>query len=243
MQHLRSALQQVIRSTSALLVALGVSISLAPTAAAQSGTVTFAGETPQNNAQPVASFSGPVLSFSTQVRKGFGNTAALTDGGLWWTNDYSGQGMMYGFSETRGDVLEVTLGVGAGFSLSLTEALFGSWPNVARHVTYQLFNADFSQTTGPFTVLAGALTPASALFGANQWGSIVRLQFMETDAQGAPAGRGPFDVGVQGIQYTVRDLSDPTVVPEPSTYVLLATGMGMLVIVSRRRRSVLAQQD
>jgi len=224
-----------------LLVALGVSTAIAPAAAAQSGTVAFGGGF--DGDVPTTLFMGPILTFSSQVRSGFGNSAMVaTADGRWWTNSYSGRGMLYGNNSGVGNVLEVTLDAGAGFSLSLTEAIFGGWLNRAANVTFQLFNADFTQTTGPFTVLTGTMTPASALFAANGWGSLVRLQFTETNTAGAPAGRGAFDVGVQDIQYAVRAVGNPNVVPEPATYILLVTGMGMLGVVARRRRSVLAER-
>jgi len=222
-----------VRSSSALLLALGISAGAATSTAAQ--TATFGGAF--NGATPTVAFSGQALTFSTQVRTGFGNTAAVgTADGLWWTSQYSGQGMLYGNNSTLGNVLEVTLNAGAGFSLNLNGALFGGWPNTARNVTYRLFNADYSLSTGPLTVLAAAATPASPLFPVNGWGSIIHLQFTETTALGASAGRGAFDVGVQNIGYTVTP-ANGSVVPEPSTYILLATGMGMLGVITRRRRS------
>jgi len=221
-----------VRSSSALLLALGINAGAATSAAAQ--TATFGGAF--DGAVPTVAFSGPALTFSTQVRAGFGNTASVgTAAGLWWTSQYSGQGMLYGNNSTLGNVLEVTLDAGAGFSLNLNGALFGGWRNTARNVTYNLYNADYSLSTGPLTVLAAAATPASPLFPVNGWGSIIRLQFTETNASGASAGRGAFDVGVQNIGYTVTPAT-VGVIPEPSTYILLATGMGMLGVIARRRR-------
>lgn len=221
-----------------LLAAVALAIGTAMPLTAQSGTVTFAGVTNNNGAVPIASYSGPALTFSTVVRAGFGNTAAVsTADGRWWTGSYSGQGMVYGNNSGRGNVLEVTLDAGAGSVLSLTSALFGGYANAARNVTFQLFNADYSQSTALFTVLTGTTTPASPTFALNGWGSIIRLQFTETNASGAPAGRGAFDVGVQGIQYTVSasDPGVPGVVPEPSAWALMATGLLGLAMLARRR--------
>lgn len=238
MRTTRTLRGTLVRRTNALLVAVGVSVGTSHTLAAQSGTVTFAGVTNTNGAVPTASFSGPALTFSSQVRTGFGNTAAVTGAeGRWWTDGYSGQGMLYGNNSTLGNVLEVTLDAGAGSVLNLTGALFGGWVNTGRNVTLRLFSSDYSQSTGPLTILTGTTTPASALFAANAWGRIIRLQFTETTAAGVAAGRGAFDVGVQGIQYSVSG-ANPNVVPEPSTYVLLATGMGALGIVARRRKTL-----
>lgn len=203
---------------------------------AQSGTVTFGGVTNNNGALPTATYSGPALTFSSVVRNGFGNSAvAGSADGRWWTNGYSGQGMLFGNNSSLGNVLEVTLDAGTGFNLFLGGALFGAWPNASRYVTYQLFNDDFSQSTGAFTVLAGTSTPAIASFTGNNWGSIVRLQFTETNAMGVNVGRGSFDVGIQDISYTVsRDEPSPQDVPEPSTFLLVATGVFGLVVTARR---------
>ncbi len=46
--------------------------------------------------------------------------------------------MLYGNNSTLGNVLEVTLNAGAGFSLNLNGALFGGWPNIARNVTFRI---------------------------------------------------------------------------------------------------------
>jgi hypothetical protein len=71
--------------------------------------------------------------------------------------------MVYGNNSTLGNVLEVTLDAGPGFKLFLGSALFGAWANVSRYITYKFFNDD-SQSSGAFTVLAGATTPAFASF-------------------------------------------------------------------------------
>lgn len=223
-------------TATALLAAALLATPLTATHA-QSGTVTFGGVTNSNGALPTATYSGPALTFSSLVRTGFGNSAvAGTADGRWWTGAYSGQGMLYGNNSTLGNVLEVTLNAGSGFNLFLGGALFGAWPNASRYVTYRLFNDDFSQSTNAFTVLAGTSAPAIASFTGNNWGSVVRLQFTETNALGVNIGRGSFDVGVQGISYTVTpaDPSPPNV-PEPSTVLLMAAGMFGLAVTARRR--------
>lgn len=203
---------------------------------AQSGVVTFGGVTNQNGALPTASYSGPALTFTSAVRAGFGNTAVVQQtAALWWTSDYSGQGMVYGNNSSSGNVLEIALDAGAGFNLNLTSALFGAWVNRAANVTYRLYNADYSLSTAAVTVLTGTTTPATATFATNGWGSIIRLQFTETTAGGVPSGRGAFDVGVQGIGYTRTPATNQNVVPEPSTYVLMLSGLGILGLFARRR--------
>ena len=205
----------------------------AATAVAQSGTVTFGGTT--NGSVPTVSFSGPALSVTSQIRAGFGNTAGVgTAQALWWTSQYSGQGMLYGNNSSSGNVLEVRLAAGSGFDLFLTGALFGGWPNTARNVSYRLFSDDYSQSTALQTVLTGTVTPADATFPANGWGSAIRIQFTETNAAGAFAGRGAFDVGIQDIDYTVRATTS-SVVPEPSTFLLMGSGLVTLIAYRRRR--------
>lgn len=221
---------------SALLSAVLLSTPLR-TSHAQSGTLTFGGS--GNAAVPNTSYSGPALTFSSVIRSGFGNTSVVAGSdALWWTGGFSGQGMLYGNNSTLGNVLEVTLDAGAGFNLFLGGALFGGWANAQRYVTYRLFNDDYSQSSAAVTVQTGTATPAAATFTSGDWGSVVRLQFTETNVSGANIGRGVYDVGVQDIEYTVtrNDPIDPVPVPEPSPFVLVASGIAGLAMTARRRR-------
>jgi hypothetical protein len=75
------------------------------------------------------------------------------------------------------------------------------------------------------------------MFGANGWGNIIRLQFTEHNAAGAAFGRGPFDVGVQDIDYNFDGSAPIGVVPEPESFVLLATGLVVIGVGMHRRRA------
>ena len=134
-------------------------------------------------------------------------------------------------------MLELRFEAASGSKLTLQGVLFGGWLNTARHVGYQLFNDDYSQSTTLATILTGTTTPGVALFGSNGWGNVNCLQFTETNANGVATGRGPFDVGVQGIDYNSGNTVPIGVVPEPESFVLLATGLAVVGISMHRRRA------
>lgn len=203
-------------------------VSSAATAHAQAGTVRFDGV--NGNALPTVDFiGGPTLTFSSRVLAGFGNSAVVLDAGArWWPTQYSGQGMVYGSSSTPGHVLELRFAADDAFDLFLDGALFGGFVNAERSVSWQLFNDDYTQSTTLNSILTGTTTPGVASFSQSGWGNVVRLQFTET------GGRGPFDVGIQDIAYRV--VPPVNVIPEPSTVLLLATGLALLAlrVVPRR---------
>lgn len=232
----------------------------APVLGAQSGVITFAG-TPgsggtvaQESAALVSSLGGgPALTFSSRTLTGFGGPSAtnavVVGGARFWTKPaggffgYSDQSMAYGFNGLESSVLELTLGAAAG-TLSLNSALFGGFANtspqssaVNRYITYQFFNDDYSLSTAKATTLATTpFVPVSEMFAANGWGSTIRLQFSETNAAGTSGVGfdGANDVGIQNLSYTVSTV--PTnVVPEPSTYLLMLTGIAGLFVLQRRR--------
>lgn len=231
-------------STVVLGAALAALVAIAPAASAQTGTgtVVFSGN------GPTVSYAGtgaPELTFASRVLTGFGNTSVIAGGrGEWWFAGYSKRDMLYGINASQsGNVLEIRLGAATGFDLFLTDALFGGFSNAARYVSYQIFSDDYSLSTSLATVLTGTEAPAEALFGAVDWGigwgSAIRIQFTETDANGTAIGSGATNVGIQDIGYVVRSPTEPPdlVVPEPSTLVLLAVGLGLVAIHTRRRAS------
>lgn len=231
-----------LRSTTRLRTALASAAVLAVSSTslgAQAGTVSFNGEL--GGQIPTLAFGGgPTLLYTAQILSGFGNTTVVAGSQStvqWWNSSYSNQDMAYGNSSTTGHVAEIRLEATAGFDLYLQQALFGGYVNTSRHVSYQLFSDDYTQSTSLATVLTGNTTPAIGLFDANGWGNVIRLQFTETTGAGIAVGRGPYDVGIQDIAYVVRATTEPPVqVSEPSGLALLAAGLGLGMVGMRRRR-------
>lgn len=217
-----------------LLLTLSVGV-VAHTAEAQSGTVVFNG--PSNNVAPTVNLGGgPALTFSSRIMSGFGATAA-SGSALWFGGGYSGQGMVYGSINTAGAVLELAFTAASGLNLFLTGSLFGGYENRSAFVTYRLFNDDYSQSTSAATVTTGTNLPANPSFSHAAWGNVVRLQFVETNSTGANLTNA-INVGTQNITYRVEAPSTQppsTTVPEPSTYLLMASGLAAIAMVSRRR--------
>ena len=225
-----------LRHARKLLSTLAMLTTTAAIAAAQPGSATFVG--PQ--LAPTVNYSGATLAFSSRILAGFGNQTDISPAlpALLWPNmDYSGRQMLYGNNARTGNVLELRFEAASGLNLTLSGALFGGWSNAARYVGYQLFNGDYSQSTTLATILTGTTTPGVAMFGANGWGNIIRLQFTEHNAAGAAFGRGPFDVGVQDIDYNFDGSAPIGVVPEPESFVLLATGLVVIGVGMHRRRA------
>jgi len=220
-----------------LLTTLALLTTAAATAAAQPGRATFVGL----QMAPTVTYSGAPLTFSSRILSGFGNQTDISPAitALLWPNmDYSGRQMLYGNNAGTGNVLELRFAAASGSNLTLSGALFGGWSNAARHVGYRLFNDDYSQSTTLATILTGTTTPGVAMFGANGWGNIIRLQFTEFNVAGGASGRGPFDVGVQDIDYNFGGSGPPIdVVPEPESFVLLATGLAVIGVGMHRRQA------
>jgi hypothetical protein len=205
------------------------------TASAQAGTIVLSGVTPENGVAVAYSYTGPSLSSSSVIRSGFGNTTVVNPtGALWWQSaQYSGQSMAYGNSSFEGTVLEFLFDGGIGNSLTLTGATFGGYLNQARRIGYRFFSDDFANSSALFVATPGNTTPDVETFTAS-FGRRIRLQLTEVNTDNNPTGRGAYDVGIQNINYR---FAGTTVVPEPSTYALLATGLAVLVAVRQRRRS------
>ena len=117
---------------------------------------------------------------------------------------------------------------------SLTSGLFGSYPNSGDFIQIRVFDLDFNLL---FEQLVDTDPTTQALVnfgGVSTQSGLLRLQYTEADAQGAASGRGAFDVGFSQLTYRA---AGATVVPEPQTWILLASGLGVIGTITRRRRA------
>lgn len=213
------------------LAALALTVLLPVAAHAQAGTVTFANTGNGGVVTPI--FSGPALTTGGEVRAGFGNAATTGASLLYWNDSYSGGPAVYGNNGTAGTVAEFTLGHTAGETLALTSGLFGSYPNSGDFIQIRVFDLGFNLL---FEQLVDTDPTSQTLVnfgGVSTQSGLLRLQYTEATAQGAAAGRGAFDVGFSQLTYRAAG----TVVPEPQTWILLASGLGVLGTIARRRRA------
>jgi hypothetical protein len=235
------------------LPSLAVAV-FATTLAAHAGaqTITFPpADFPGGNGATIADGYGATAAVATTYRvlPGLGNTTPVPGAAVqWWNTGYSTLGgVAYGGSSAAGSVAEVGLQrLGSG-TITLTDFDIGSWQNTTRTAFVRVLGwSDFSTIlsfSAPIGVaafdFAGYLT-ANGLAAPTRTDGF-RIQFTQ-DANPATAdveGRGAFDAGIDNIAFEAGRATDPgqNVVPEPSTYVLLATGLGTLGTIARRRRA------
>lgn len=217
-------LTSVLRRAFLVVVATG-----APAvASSQTGTVTF--QNTGNGGAVVPIFSGPALTQDAVLRSGFGNGSTI--GALaFWTGDYSGGAAVYGGGSTLGQVAEYALSTSVGSPLAFTAASFGGWPNTARFIRVRLYDAGFTQLFEQILAVPTASQQVLNFGSVTTNSGTLRMQWTEVTAAGVAAGRGAFDVGFSSLSYTTT-----AVIPEPSTYALVAAGLAGVGAVARRRR-------
>lgn len=223
MTRLRFTLRRAVLSAAA-------TVALSAPALAQPGTVTF---TPTGNGGAVTPvYAGPALTYSGTVRSTFGSAASVGADLLYWSGAYSGGPAVYGNSSATGHVAEFALTGTAGTLLTFDAASFGGYSNAARTLRVRIYDAGFTQLFDQLLAVPSSPQAVLNFGGVNTLSGTLRLQFTEVDANGVAAGRGPFDVGFSSLDYAV---GGQAVVPEPSTYVLLAGGLAGVAAVARRR--------
>lgn len=138
-----------------------------------------------------------------------GSTYGLTSG------QASMIGRLYSVADSGGATQVNTTDESVAFQLAIWEVLYETG-------SYNLNGGSFRATTGGNTnqrSLANTWLTAASSLGASQF-DVVRIASI--DAAGLQNGR--------------QDLIVATPVPEPSTYVLLGAGLGVVGFVARRRR-------
>jgi hypothetical protein len=221
----------VRRSLRTGIAALALAIALPGAAQAQAGTITFQNTGDGGAVVPI--FTGPTLTTGGTVRTGFGNAPSANANLAYWSSQYSGGPAVYGGANGIGTVAEFTLGHTAGETLALTGGLFGTYPNAGDFIRIRIFDLDFNQLFDQVIDTDAATQTLVSFGGVSTQSGLLRLQFTETDAQGAFAGRGAFDTGFSQLTYRATN----TTVPEPQTWLLLASGLGVIGGIARRRRT------
>lgn len=197
------------------IAALGAALSLA-SAAAQAQNINFTTE---------GAFSGTGCSMM-DVQATFASCTAV--GGVKLTYMFGAQQVLNGFGNAQFGTF-TTIGTG---------------PSAFNDVLFSLTVKQTSPTVGSSVSSASVFGNVSAIQGGLIWAPITPATFMidnvhYTLSRDVVSGGVLIDPpGVGGSissQQTIRGLV--STVPEPSTFGLVAAGMGALVFVSRRRRT------
>lgn len=154
-------------------------------------------------------------------RDGNGNTAVGAPFLPWWQENYSD--LLNIAWALNGAVGEVALFPLAGFQVTLNSFDLGAWPNADRDSQVTIYDSTYNPliSSGPITI-----------------DGIVHSQFLPnlTNANGLIIQWGPdaFNVGIDNINYTVQPTNGT--VPEPTTWLLLASGLVATWAIQRRNR-------
>jgi hypothetical protein len=152
----------------------------------------------------------------------------------WWDTQYSDlTNVAWGGQSDTSGVAEIRLIPAPGFLVTLNSFDLGAWPNTSRESQTTLYDVSYNTliTFGPFTVDGQGHT-SFAFSGAGAHNGLI-LQW----------GPSAFNVGIDNIDFTVQavptDVTPPTnPIPEPSTYLLFATGLiGLLGYGWRRKQT------
>lgn len=170
----------------------------------------------------------------------FGDAAELGDM-RWWDGGHGGlHGVAYGVNATA-SVAEVGLfSLGPGNPVTLSGFDIGSWSNFSRTLYIQVLGWDYSVLLD-FTAPVDAQPFSFAAYLANVGADApthaegIRIQWTQDRTPATPeiTGRGSYDAGIDNIAFTGGTMST---VPEPSSVVLLASGLAGLALASRRVR-------
>lgn len=216
------------------IAALAVLTCAAGTLGAQTTTMDFSSLTPYNNYDPLPQTFGDHanLDVSNRTRSLFGNSATVCNNVGLWNPGYSALAGA-AFACGNGGVGELYFQPGAGKQVTLTSLYVGSYPSTngvgpARAMTVLVFDNGWNQIfnfTGSITsnqLISPNVTSSQGLY--LQWG---------TD----------WDTGVNLVTTTVSDVAGPsgppvTTAPEPASFVLVASGLGLVAMFRRRRGAV-----
>ena len=212
------------------------------TLAAQTYTLDFGtGPTAPSLCSAVGSGIGPATLCGDGIafNQSYGDVAGVVDvaytevnqtGGVptsnslrWWSTNYNN---LYGVLYSQSSWAWIDLLPAAGKTLTLNSFLLGAWVNTTRNTNVAIFSIGSSTPLYSFVGPVGSGSgPATTFGGLNLSSSTgIRIEW-RNDA---------FNVGIDDINFTVSGAA--SVVPEPGTWALMITGLGMLGVVARRRR-------